>query len=387
MDAVVRLAAQWLRADVTMLTFFDTAADRVYFKAQQGLAEPWASNGQMRLAASVCEPQSRSQTPIVVPDTSRHPVLANAGIARTMGIHAYLGVPVFGLADEPVGALCLLSAHPRGWDTQEIASLKDLALIISEQVRARMEAHRQMSEPAALAGAQAIPDQMVDLAHELRTPLNALLGAAEALVSFDAKDIRQDMVGLMSRAGHQLHAFADDVTALALVEAGTLVLADEPFRPDTLVRETVALVELAGVPGSDGVQIVGSVGAAQTVAGDPRRVCQVVANLVANALEHAGSAPVTIGIDVADGEDATRRRLTITVADSGPGVPDGEKATIFERFYRSAASARSRRTGSGLGLSIARTLCRRHGGDLRVGDTPGGGATFVATFAVTVPEA
>jgi two-component system OmpR family sensor kinase len=157
---------------------------------------------------------------------------------------------------------------------------------------------------------------------------------------------------LLARLDQQRPLSRKPVDLLAL--AGDAVRDAQAVQPERVVR-----LEL--LPGS----------AAPVVTGDEVRLRQVLGNLLSNALHHTPeAAPVTVAVGTAD------HAAVVHVRDTGPGLPDEQKARVFERFYR-ADSARSRTTGgSGLGLSIVAALVSAHRGTVEVTDTPGGGATF-----------
>lgn len=103
---------------------------------------------------------------------------------------------------------------------------------------------------------------------------------------------------------------------------------------------------------------------------DPDRLSQALSILLDNALCYTPpSGNITLGLQTAG------KKVRIFVADSGPGVPDGEKRRIFERFYQSE-TARSDRNHFGLGLNVAAEIANAHQGKLWVEDNPGGGAVF-----------
>lgn len=116
------------------------------------------------------------------------------------------------------------------------------------------------------------------------------------------------------------------------------------------------------------------------VAGDDMRLRQVLGNLVRNALVHTpAGTPVEVSLARNDSS------AILEVIDHGPGIPQDQAHTIFERFHR-ADPARSRdRGGSGLGLSIAAAVVVAHGGQIGVLTTPGGGATFHIELPVSAP--
>jgi len=108
---------------------------------------------------------------------------------------------------------------------------------------------------------------------------------------------------------------------------------------------------------------------------DQQKVEQIVLNLLSNAVKFTPEGG-RITISCAQGED----RGTITVSDNGPGIPADKVEAIFEPFVQLGRTLTSQQQGTGLGLAISRDLARAMNGDLAVGNTPGGGATFTLTL-------
>jgi signal transduction histidine kinase len=151
-----------------------------------------------------------------------------------------------------------------------------------------------------------------------------------------------------------------DLRTLALAEAGTLELVIEPTNLGDLVSDVVA--SYRSVTNEQGVTAEVSVAGSELLDVDPHRLHQVVSNLVSNALRmmpDGGRLDITV--------DDT----TITVADTGPGIPEDQLPFVFDRFVKAADS-----TGSGLGLSIARDLVEAHDGTITASNRPKGGAVF-----------
>lgn len=212
------------------------------------------------------------------------------------------------------------------------------------------------------------------LSHELRTPLHAILGFADVLLSeVDGPlddDQRENLDVVRASAAH-LAALIDDVLDLSALESGELRLE----RSATDVARIAAEVVREAAPGAAAKALALSLaidGEARADA-DPRRVRQVVGNLVGNAVKFTPRGSVDVRVE--------RRGpyVAVVTEDTGPGVPEAARAMIFEAF-RQAGDASARRAGSGLGLSIARRIVEMHGGRIEVGTGSRGGARFTATF-------
>jgi two-component system OmpR family sensor kinase len=239
-------------------------------------------------------------------------------------------------------------------------------------------AQREASERQARASEDRMRRFVGDASHELRTPLTSIRGFAE-LYRQGALPTQEDVDRAMARV-------EDEASRMGLLVEDLLMLARlDQQRP--LERAPVDLLELAGDAVQDGKAIdpgrditleAVATGPAPIVEGDEQRLRQVFTNLVSNALTHTPStAPVTVRVSTGSG------LATVEVVDRGPGIPPEDRQRVFERFYRTDASRTRRSGGSGLGLSIVSALVAAHGGRIEVGETPGGGATFVVTLPLS----
>jgi signal transduction histidine kinase len=198
-----------------------------------------------------------------------------------------------------------------------------------------------------------------DASHELRSPLTAIRGQLEVLGRAESpsrEDVRRVEEKAMTEMG-RLERLVDDLLSLARIDEGRPLTRSEVEIP-TFLRD---LAEAAGAEGTKLGRVDDGV-----LEADPELLAQVVRNLLANA--HRYGARVLLMATAGDG------RLTIAVEDDGPGIPVDERKRVFDRFHR-VGHARDRASGgSGLGLSIARSIVEAHGGRISVGDSSLGGA-------------
>jgi two-component system sensor histidine kinase BaeS len=209
---------------------------------------------------------------------------------------------------------------------------------------------------------------LADVSHELRTPLSVIRGNLEGMLDglYPADAAHLDVILEETRV---LERLVEDLRTLSLAESGALRLHREPTDLSALVREVAAAHQAQADAG--GVTLTVRVdGQLPSIDLDPARTRQVVGNLLANAVRYTPAGGEVTLRATGDGE-----RVTVEVADTGPGIASEAIGRIFDRFYRSADSP-----GSGLGLPIARSLVMAHGGEISASSEPGRGTTIRFTL-------
>ena len=213
---------------------------------------------------------------------------------------------------------------------------------------------------------------VADAGHELRTPITIIRGHLELLG--DDPDERRETIELVCDELDRMSRFVDDLLLLVAAErADFLRLADVDL--DVLSEELMAKAS-ALAPREWHAE---AVGAGRLVA-DRHRLTQAVMQLAQNAAQHTGS-----GDRIALGSALENGHARLWVSDSGPGVPDDERARIFDRFARGRTATR-RSEGAGLGLAIVRAIAEAHGGHVELARRSGSGATFTIVIPVERPR-
>jgi signal transduction histidine kinase len=207
---------------------------------------------------------------------------------------------------------------------------------------------------------------LADLAHELRTPVATLKAQLEALA--DGIDEEPDLAA-MGRQVARLERLAADISEVIAAEEGRLPLERRPVGVGALLDEAAA----SAMPRALGVRIevdADSAARRAQICGDPQRLAQVLANLLDNALAHS---PTTVTLTAS----ASGGGVRLAVADDGDGIAAEHLPHIFERFYRADPARDRAHGGSGIGLSIVKSLVEAHDGQVAASSPgPGRGATF-----------
>ncbi|MEU0472442.1 sensor histidine kinase [Streptomyces olivaceus] len=217
---------------------------------------------------------------------------------------------------------------------------------------------------------------VADASHELRTPLMSVRGYADLFQYAAANEPaeRERHLARLRAEAARMGGLLDDLLLLARLDADEV---EAPLRrEDTDLKELVRQAADAFRAGHPGHPLTLRAGPAAVQAHlDPQRVRQVLDNLLTNAAVHTPPG-TAVSVTLSGTPEAAR----VSVADTGPGIPAADRERIFDRFYR-VDKARSRdRGGSGLGLSVAASLVRAHGGTVELTGEPG-----ATVFTVTLP--
>lgn len=220
-------------------------------------------------------------------------------------------------------------------------------------------------------------DFVANVSHELRTPLTSIKGFIETLLDGALQDTKQSehFLRLMQEDTHRLNRLIEDLLELSKIEAKETPLNKKPL---SLHQEAEkALASLASQLRAKEITVENKIPAepGYRVNADQDRLQQILLNLLDNAIKfNAYKGAITLRAETLE------NKIKISIADTGPGIPEEARTRVFERFFR-LDKARSRELGgTGLGLSIVKHLVEAHGGQISCENIPGKGARFSFTL-------
>lgn len=276
------------------------------------------------------------------------------------------------------GSLSAASGAAGEWPAELVADYKLLNAAVTANLT--LEQSRRSLAEALEAGAEAqLASQQLfgAVGHELRTPLSAILGYTEGLLDDAEHGSADDVTAGMKRDGPVIVRSCERLLTIvdSLLGAGRAMSADDQ-RQEVSVADAVAdVMHWHRTPArTAGVDMQAHVDPRLAAWGHPSAIRQVLANLLGNAIVHhrpTGGA-VHLTAEELVGESA-KPMVRIIVRDDGPGLTPDQLAHVFEPFVRFAAPTTQ---GSGLGLSLSRTIAEREGGAVRGESTPGTGSSF-----------
>jgi PAS domain S-box-containing protein len=315
----------------------------------------------------------RTGKPAIYADIPDEMLVASArdeqhlAIMRELQIKSALIVPMIARG-RTLGALTLIAQKGRRYGDA------DLTLVMEIATRAAIAIDNAQLYRSALAASEAKSAFLATMSHELRTPLNAIIGYESLLEEGISGSLNESQRAQLSRikasAGHLLQLI-DEVLTFSRLDAEREVVqrADADLRP--IVEEAVTMVK--PMAEAKGLTLRADVVDARLFT-DAGKVRQILINLLSNAVKFADSGEITVRARV------TGDKAEISITDMGIGIAPENIDRIFEPFWQVEQSSTRRAGGTGLGLSVSRSLARLLGGEVTVESKLGEGSTFTITI-------
>ncbi len=304
---------------------------------------------------------------------------------RVRGQHAYVAIAVPEIRD------ALAHVMSGSLDDTEAYTVEVEVPERARTLRVRVTPLRDDGSEGSAAGAIAVISDVTDIrrveqmradfftnvSHELKTPMAAIRGIVETMIDDPAmpEADRSMFLAKAVRQTDRLDTLLADLIAISRLESDVASVRSDAVDLGAIMREVLATV--AHRAQRSGIDVHAHIDDQLVVRGDEEAIRQAITNLVVNALTYTDSGG-SVTVEVARCND----RASVSVSDTGIGIPLADQARIFERFYR-VDPARSRaRGGSGLGLSIVKHVARVHGGDITLTSSEGAGSAFTLTLPV-----
>ena len=263
---------------------------------------------------------------------------------------------------------------------QALLSVTGARLLPPEGDNARVAlVFRDVSEQEAVH--RLLGDFLANVAHEFRTPLSAVSASAELLLD-QAPDLSADELHELLTSLHLgivgLGTLVDNLLESASIETGHFRVYPRPSSLVEIIAEAIRTMQ--PLLDKHGQRLVVELPASLPIVhADPRRIAQVLVNLLSNAAKYGrDGSEVAVQATLSEPGD----RVCVSVTDQGPGIPAGERGALFRRFTRVGPDADKAKMGAGLGLSVVKAVVEAHGGQVGVDDGPSGGAVFWFTLPI-----
>ena len=245
---------------------------------------------------------------------------------------------------------------------------------------------REMTDLAlkAEAASETKSQFLAMMSHEVRTPLNGILGMINLLLDGKLEHKQRHYAESARQSSEALFDILNDILDFSRLEAGKLEMEEKVFNLETLVHNIVRLFGPQAAERRLFLNFELLPGVPRYLKGDPGRLRQVILNLVGNAIKFTKRGGVSIQVSASEGPQGDVL-LSIIVNDTGIGIPDDKRDTIFESFAQADARTSRKFGGTGLGLAICKRLVGLMGGEIVCDSMPEVGSTFSFTAKVCRP--
>jgi len=312
--------------------------------------------------------------PAWITNVVKDPNFPRSGLASELGVRGAFGFPVMA-GRQVVAVLEFFVDMPAEPEDTILEVMGNVGTQLGRAFERRKSDHElRAAMTAAEAASTAKSHFLANMSHELRTPLNSVIGFAGFLLK-KATALQPTEVTYLERIqanGKHLLGLIDQVLDLSKVEAGEMKLQIVPVELGRLVHDTVE--QLRGSVGDRPIVVKSEVpDGLASIETDGDKLKQVLINLLGNALKFTEQGSVTVRVAA---DEQTRRPMRIDVIDTGIGIATDRREVIFEAFQQAETSASRKYGGTGLGLTISRSLCRLMGFHIKVESEVGRGSTF-----------
>jgi len=327
---------------------------------------------RIELDATLVGRAAKERKPLAVTDLSAVDLDPHLRILYESGWRSVLAVPML-REDHIVGALIVRRKRTGDFSEETVELLETFA---GQSALALLNARlfRELEQRSAEleVASRHKSEFLASMSHELRTPLNAVLGFSEVLLEQmfgEINERQEDYLRDIHGSGRHLLELLNEILDLSKVEAGQMELEYTTFELAPVLEHAAAMLrERAGLKAVEVHVSADDVGAVEA---DELRVKQVVLNLLTNAVKFTGEG----GSVEVRATRSSSEVVTITVADTGMGVPPEDRERIFESFQQGGRGA-SREEGTGLGLTLSKRIVELLGGRMWLESEVGVGSTF-----------
>jgi signal transduction histidine kinase/DNA-binding response OmpR family regulator len=257
--------------------------------------------------------------------------------------------------------------------TRLIGTFQDITerkLAEQEILRAREEAEHSMRVRESF---------LANMSHEIRTPMNAILGFTRLLYDTNLNQEQKGFLDAIHFSGENLLTIINDILDLSKLQSGKMTFEKVAFNLNDLIKGVITIFKQKAA--EKGLQLTYQIRqrVPHIVKGDPVRLNQVLTNLIGNAIKFTDKGYVHVDIDSGDVHD-DRHQISFKVIDTGIGIEESKQARVFESFVQAGNDTTRKYGGTGLGLTIVKSIVELQEGKISLSSMPGQGSTFAVSL-------
>jgi PAS domain S-box-containing protein len=277
----------------------------------------------------------------------------------------------------------------RIWTEAEFSILVSFASSLSAAIeRKHIEIEMIKAKEVAESASRAKSEFLANMSHELRTPMNGIIGFTDLVLTTELQKTQRDYLQNVKKSAYGLLEIINDILDFSKIEAGKLLIDHVLFKLDELIEETIDILTVKAFEKKLEILFRVDRDIPSQFVGDPLRIRQVMVNLLGNAIKFTREGEIFISIqkdgDVYLKENKKYLNLAIIVKDTGIGIVKEKLQKIFDSFTQADSSTTRKYGGTGLGLTICKSLAELMGGYLTVESEPGKGSSFALRLVLEI---
>jgi len=381
-DDLTRVASQICQTPIAVISLTDN--ERQWFKSKIGI-----EGTESPRDTSFCGHAITGTDLMEVSDALKDErFMDNPQVIGAPHIRFYAGAPLITPTGEVLGTICVVDRNPRQLDASQRAALRILARNVVSQIQLHSLVAGMAERESALNSvilqtievSNARAAFFARMSHEFRTPLNGVLGMIQALSKTKLDQEQIECVEVAKEASESLIRLVNDILDASTIEAGRLSIEEIDFDLNLLVQKNIQLFAWSAAAKNLVVECKTN-SKALWVKSDPTRVAQILTNLLSNAIKFTESGTISVELHSTVNQLGLVQ-VDLVVSDTGIGISPKAQAKLFMPYTQADESIHRRFGGSGLGLSISKSLAEALGGSLTCQSQQGRGSTFHLSLAV-----
>lgn len=372
MDTSSTQAAALADQQARLKTIFNTASEGIITISDQGTIEEC---NEATLELFQCEATELLGTQLnsLVERVSVGDEEGESHHTRILDMNSLIGTKQVLVAYRPCGTKFYVQFSAAEVKFDDHSVITGILTDITEQKAIEEQLHE--ARLAAESSTAAKSQFLANMSHEIRTPMSAIIGYSDLLLDPEqTSDDRVDCVSTIRRNADHLLTLINDILDLSKIEADRMTVESIECSPCQLVSDVASLMRVRAHENSIDFHINYDSAVPASIHSDPVRIRQVLINLVGNAIKFTQEGAVKVHVwSELDGDSPT---VNFRVVDSGIGMSEEQKSRLFRPFTQADYSTTRKFGGTGLGLTISKTLVNLMGGEISVSSVPGLGSCF-----------